>query len=173
MKTLILVLALALPVRVFAEDVCEPQDYDSEDEPNFNCPSPEEGLLVPHLNPPASIPVAEGESVTAPWDGALVHRDRMLKLGSTITAVRRLRWNDRLRLLAEYRIMLNYSEEICDANANHSHAETEIYREALQTANERVESSQAWFRSPWFGFTIGFISAAALVALSAYVLMAI
>lgn len=173
MRALILILALSVPGSVFAQDYCEPQNYDGEDEPDFNCPSPEEGLLVPHLNPPPSIPVVEGETVTAPWEGALVHRDRLLRMGTTITAIRRLRWNDRIRLMTEYRILLDYHEEICEANANHSHAETEFYREAMQTANERVESSRAWFRSPWFGFTVGFVSAAALVALTAYALTAI
>lgn len=173
MRALVIILILTFPVAVHAEEYCQPQDYDSEDQPDFDCPGPEEGLLVPRLNPPPSIPVVEGESLSAPWEGALVHRDRLLRMGTTITAIRRLRWNDRVRLLTEYQILLSYNSDICDANANHAQAEIEFYREALDTANERVQSSRAWHKSWWFGFTVGIVSAGALVALTAYALMAI
>lgn len=173
MKYLAPILILLAPMAAAAQTICPPQDYDSETEPNFDCPSPSEESMIPRLSPPPSIPVEVGDVVEAQWEGAVVHRDRLVRMGLTITALRRLRWADRLRLRAEFQIRLEHQDEVCDANLEHAQAETEVYQEALQLANERVESSQAWYRSWWFGFTLGVVAAGALVALTAYALSAV
>jgi hypothetical protein len=165
---------LLVPSIALAEPrVCGPQNYDSETEPDFECPSPTELEMVPRLRPPPSVPVEVGDIVEAQWEGAVVHRDRLIQMGLTIRALRRLRWADRLRIHAEYEIRLTHQTEVCDARLEHAEERTEVYREALGVANERVSSAQAWYRSWWFGYLMGVLSAGALVALTAYALMAI
>lgn len=169
----VLMMSLILPTGVVAEEVCEQQSYDTIEEPNFNCPSPGELEMVPDLRPPSSIPVEEGVSIEAPWAGALVHRDRLVEVGLSIKALRRLRWIDRVRILTEYQIQLEHQEGVCDANIEHANERIEIYRESLEQANANVRSAKKWYRSFGFGFTVGLISAGVLVALSAYVVTVI
>lgn len=173
MRYLAPILILLVPTQVLAQTVCGPQNYDSEAEPDFDCPSPSETSMIPRLQPPPSVPVEVGDVVEVQWEGAVVHRDRLLRMGLTVTALRRLRWSDRLRLRTEFEIRLEHREAVCAVNLEHAQAETAVHQEALETANERVESAQAWYRSWWFGFILGVVSAGALVALTVYALIAI
>lgn len=172
-RTFILLFALLVPSTVFAQQICPPQDYDSITPPNFECPSPEEPVMVPDLSPPASIPVRQGESVTAPWDGALVHRNRLLELGLRVQGLRRLRWVDRLRLQAEYDIEQDYAEELCTARVGLAEAQRDAYQEQLLASEARVVSEQAWYRSWWFGVVIGVLATGGVVALTAYALSSV
>lgn len=147
---------------------CSVQDYDSTEEPDFDCPSPGEGILAPDLSPPEAIAVHEGETVTAQWDGALVPRDRLIQLGARLQAVRRLRWLDRLRVRAEYEVELGYIDEVASARQNLLDAEVRHYREEMVANERRAESAQQWYRSVWFGLIMGFVAAGVLVGLTAY-----
>lgn len=169
MRMLVLILSLMFPVEIVAEEMCGPQSYDTIEEPDFNCPSPGEEGMVPDLSPPPSMPVEIGEMIEAPWTGALVHQDRLVEVGLSIKALRRLRWLDRISVLAEYQIQLEHQEGVCNANIEHANERIEIYRGALEDANENVSAAKKWYRSFGFGFTVGIISAGLLVALSAYV----
>ena len=166
---LTLILALMFPVELFAEEVCEQQNYDTIEEPDFNCPSPGETEFVPDLRPPPSISVIEGVTLEVPWSGALVHRDKLVEIGLNIKALRRLRWLDRIRILGEYQIQLEHQEGVCDANIEHANERIEMIRGALDQANENVSAAKKWYRSFGFGFTVGIISAGILTALAAYV----
>ena len=169
MRIFVLILSLMFPVELVAEEMCGPQSYDTIEEPDFDCPSPGEEGLVPNLSPPASIPVEIGEMLTVPWTGALVHQDRLVEVGLSIKALRRLRWLDRVSVLAEYQIQLEHQEGVCNANIEHANERIEIFRGALDQANENVSAAKKWYRSFGFGFTVGIISAGILTALAAYV----
>lgn len=170
MNVLILIALLSLPIDVEAEEMCGRESYDTLEEPNFDCPSPGEVDLLPDLRPPDSIPIEAGVEISAPWEGALVHRDKLVEVGSRIKTLRRLRWLDRLQVLTEYQIQLEYQEGVCNANINHANERIKIYQEALSRANSEVDSSRVWYKTFWFGYTIGVISASLIVALSAYIL---
>ena len=156
-----------------AQTVCGPQNYDLEDEPNFECPSPGEAEMVPDLNPPASVGVEAGDLLEAMWDGVLMHRHRVLELGLTIRALRRLRWADRLHLAEEYRIELEHAAEVAAARLEFAQEERDAYEERWRQAEQRAERSRAWWRSPALWFTVGVLTAGALVALTAYGLSAV
>ena len=168
MRAFIVILFVFVSSQTAIAEVCGAQNYDGEDMPDFDCPSPDEEAFVPDLTPPPSVPVEAGAYVRVEWEGALVHRDRLIEVGLRLSAVRRLRWADRLRLRAEYDIRAQYAEEVCDARILHARAVSDEYQSSLNQANDRISSSQAWYRSFSFGFVIGFIASGLLVALSIY-----
>lgn len=173
MRALVLALIILWPSMSLAEQHCGPQDYDSEEQPNFDCPGPGELELRVDLGPPASVPVHQGEEVVAPWDGALVHRDRLLEVGLSLRAVRRLRWADRLRLAEEYEIRLLYEQRLATARLQFAQQQRDAYQDRATAAERRAQSAQAWWRSPALWFAIGVVVAGALVALTAYGLSAV
>lgn len=170
--TFLLVFAL-VPELSAQSSICEVQNYESEITPDFDCPGPEEEGLIPDLNPPPSVPVEESREIVAEWEGALVHRDRLLQVGLTIKGLRRLRWADRLRLRREYDIYLEYVEETERIRRELVESQRDAFEERLVLSQQRTERAQAWWRSPALWFAIGFISAGAITALTAYALSAV
>jgi len=149
------------------EDPCGPQDYDGEQPPDFTCPGPEERDLRPELHPPDAVAVrqgwvvvdAEGElRLSLLWDGAVVHRDRLIEAGLWLYTVRRLRWADRLRLSREYDIRLHHAEEMGQARLDHMEAQRDAYEERWRIAEQRVRSAQTWWRSPVLWFAVGVVA---------------
>ena len=171
--TTVVLLVLFYPSSGLTQTVCGPQDYDSKQAPNFDCPGPEEEALVPRLNPPPSIPVHQGKVVEAPWDGALVHRDRLVALGLKIKALRRLRWADRLYIAERYRIEIEHARATGTIREALLEEQAEYHRERATAAERSARRASAWYRSWWFGFLSGTLVSAALVALAAYVVTAI
>lgn len=172
-RLLIIVLIFMWPSVASAERHCGPQNYDSADQPDFDCPGPGELELRVDLNPPASVPVHQGQEVMVEWDGALVHRDRLLEVGLNLRAVRRLRWLDRLRLAEEYEIRILYERRVAEARLQFAQQQRDVYRDRATAAERRVQSANAWWRSPALWFAIGVVVAGALVALTAYGLSAV
>lgn len=172
-RLLTALIVFMVPSTVSAQEICGPQDYSSETQPNFECPSPGESEMVPDLHPPASVPTKVGVTITPLWDGALVHRDRMLELGLRIQGLRRLRWADRIHSAAEYDVELQYSRELCSTRVGLAESQRDAYQEQLQLSQERVAHEQSWYRSWWFGVVVGVIGTAAVVALTAYALSAV
>ena len=156
-----------LPAFVHCEE-CILQDYDGEEAPDFDCPSPGEELISPDLNPPPAIPVREGQAVISEWEGALVPRERLIAIGLKLKAIRRLRWLDRLRLRHEFEIELQYLEEVAEARQALLDAEVRHYRERMNMSENRVNSAEKWYRSIWFGVIIGLLLSGVLVGLSVY-----
>lgn len=152
--------------------VCGIQDYDDPDnQPNFECPSPGETALVPDLNPPSEIPIFAGQIIDdVPWDGAMIHRDRMIELGLKIMALRRLRWADRINLARQQTIQLQHAQELSEIRSNYYQIQLESLQEQLQHSQNRAN---AWYRSWWFGVVVGIVSSGFLVFLTAYSLHAI
>jgi len=171
--TTVVVLILLHPSSALCQTICPPQDYDSETPPNFDCPGPEETYMIPDLNPPRSVPVEEGTELVAEWEGALVHRNRLLEVGFTITGLRRLRWADRLRLAREYQIQLEHAEELARIRLEFMEEQRDVYQERARAAEQRADRARSWWRSPALWFTIGVLTAGALVALTAYGLSAV
>lgn len=161
------------PAQGLAQTVCGPQDYDSEQAPNFECPSPEEEALVPRLHPPSSLPVRQGDTLTAPWDGVFVHRDRLILNGLKVTALRRLRWADRLHIAERYRVELEHARATGTIREELLEEQAEFRQERALAAERSARRANVWYRSWWFGFLLGTLTSTALVALAAYVVTVI
>jgi len=182
--TLCVIILFVLPVEAMAETAvlapgapCGVQDYDAEEPPDFTCPGPEEQALRPELHPPDAVSVSRGwivvdsageQHLEVPWDGALVHRDRLIEAGLWLYTVRRLRWADRLRLRLEYDIRLQHAEDMTDVRVELLEEQREAYRERWRASEQRVRSAQVWYRSPVLWFAVGVVVTGGLVALTAY-----
>lgn len=169
----VLLLVLLFPIPSVAQTICPPQDYTIASQPNFDCPSPGEAEMVPDLRAPVSIPVHSGEAVAAPWDGALVHRDRLVELGLRVHALRRLRWADTLHLAAQYAVNLEHVQELGRVQLEHMTAQRDAYQERWQAAEERASRAERWWHSPALWVGVGVVVAGCLVALTAYGLSAV
>jgi len=169
----VVLLIVLYPSSGLTQTVCGPQNYDSKQAPNFDCPGPEEGALIPRLNPPRSVPMKQGDIAEAQWDGALVHRDRLVEYGLKLKALRRLRWADRLYIAERFRIEVAHARETATIRETLLEEQAEYHQERATAAERAVRRAGAWYRSWWFGFLSGTLVAAALVALAAYVVTAI
>lgn len=165
----ILLLILLLPARA-AWGQCPDQDYSAASAPDFGCVSPGERDMAPQLGAPDSLPVRSGETVTAPWDGALVHRDRLLEVGLQIKGLRRLRWIDRLQLSGNYTAQRDYLEALLVAEQAHQERLRDRYEAQLDKLNEQLTKSSAWYRSAWFGIVVGIAVTSLAVAALAFLL---
>jgi len=168
---LLILILLFLPQTASGE--CARQDYDSKQAPDFDCPGPEEEVLTPDLQAPPSIPVHQDEEVVPQWDGALVHRDRLVLIGLKLRAVRQIRWVERLRLSELHQIELAYVREQNAIREELLERQAVAARERALAAESRTDRAQAWYRSVWFGLILGFTAAAALVVAAAYIVTAI
>lgn len=168
----ILLVALTPQLSV-AEFECELQDYDSEVAPDFDCPGPDERILVPDIDFHGSVPLEVGEEFTPEWPGAFVDVDRLVQMGMILKASRRLRWADRRRLRLQYEIELEYNMSLAQAQIDYMTDQRDNYRQQLNTANDRIKDSNSWWRSPVLWFAVGVVATVGLVALSAYGLSAV
>ena len=134
--------------------------------------SPEEAAMVPSLSPPASVPVKAWDELVAPWDGAMVHRARLIQTGLKITALRRLRWADRVRLRSEAEAELEHAQALAAARLEHMQAQRDAYVERLEAAEARAESSRVWWRSPVLWVCVGAVITIGLVLVTGYGLSA-
>ncbi len=179
-RQLAVALVFLFPSTVTAQTICGPQNYDLPQPPDFTCPSPDESGLVPDLNPPPSIPVqagwkllnAQGVVKNIEYDGAVVHRDKLIEMGLKLHAVRRLRWADRLRLKGEYDVGLQHCEDTHVAEEKLLKTQRDDIQARFTASQQAVSDANAWYRSFWFGFVVGIISTGALIALVAYALNA-
>jgi hypothetical protein len=157
---------------VMAEQRCGLQDYDSIQQPDFDCPGPDELTLQVDLHAPPSVPIHEDDELIVPWEGALVHRDRLIEVGLTLRAVRRLRWADRVRLSEEFRVRLQYENSVAASRLLFAQQQRDVYRDRALAADQRTGSAQSWWRSPSLWFGIGVVVAGVLVALTGWALSA-
>ena len=149
---------------------CERQNYDSDEPPDFSCPSPDEDVLVPDFDLPASIPVEEGQSVLAPWPAALVARERLVYLGLRIRALRRLRWLDRQVARQRLEIETRYQRDVAQATISAEREQIASLRQYIERLEQSLSAETAWYRSTWFGLVLGIVISGALVAITAVVI---
>jgi len=155
----LILLILLIPSTAHPQGVdnCSTQNYNSEAPPNFGCPGPDEDLFVPVLSPPASVPVARGTNVVAEWDGALVHRDSLLLVGSRLKAARRLRWLDRLTFSERYAIEVELVRRAAEIQHDHLEQRNTLMRERVELLEQDRARQGAWYRSWWFGVVVGVV----------------
>lgn len=167
-----LLVSFLLSTQAFAQD-CEVQDYELDERPDFDCPGPGENDLIAPTTAPASVPVAAGETVVALWDGALVHRDRLIYMGLRIRGIRRLRWLDTQLSLERAEIEAIYRDERDDAVDEYCDQRVQHYRDQATAARDTANRATAWYRSFYFGLAVGLVISGVLIALAAYVVTVI
>jgi len=163
----------AFPSPSRAQRVCTPQNYALDEQPDFDCPGPGEAELIVPTTAPASVPVEAGQTITAEWSGALVHRDRLIYVGLRLKAVRRLRWLDTRLSVERAEIEETHRNEVAEANEEFCNQRVQHYQDQVATARAAVGRAGAWYRQFWFGLTVGLVISGALIALAAYVVTAI
>ena len=157
---LVAVLIMLLPLPAYAQRQCPKQIYaDPTLSPDFDCPGPGEDELLPQLELKVSVPLNQKQP--APWDGILMDRNRVLKLGFRIKAVRRLRWEE-LQYCSELAAAeVDYVEANAQAEIDLLKSQRENYKLQTDVLQEEIARRGKWYRSPAIWFTVGFVVAAA------------
>lgn len=157
---LAVVLIVLLPFPSYAQKQCPKQDYtDTVQAPDFDCPGPGEDELLPQLELKVSVPLKKTQP--APWDGILMDRNRVFKLGFRIKAVRRLRWEE-LQYCGELAAAeIEYVGQIAQAEIDLLKSQRENYKSQTTVLQEEITRLSKWYRSPSVWFAVGFVVAAA------------
>jgi hypothetical protein len=135
---------------------CTIQDYTKEKPaPNFNCPSPMEEELIPNSDSPIklSVPLLQGK--VAPWDGILLDPAKVIKLGLTITALRRLRWLDTIDSQIRTKVNLRLIEDNYKTNLKLVIIQRDDNQLKLQQSQKNLVESQKWYKYWAFGVIVG------------------
>ena len=109
MKTLVILALLGLTAPSWAQQPpCTTQDYsDPAKAPDWTCPGPDEGILVPDMSFRPSVGLDAGAAyqrsdqtglVKLTYPAVLMDKDKVLQLGLRIQALRRLRWLERHKM---------------------------------------------------------------------------
>ena len=161
--TILITLLAILPVH--AEEGSCPSEEHRGAGPQFECEAPDEGELLPDISAPDAIPVRANMELIAPWDGALVHRDHLVRIRMRVLVLRRLRWLDHQEWLEQQELELRTLAQI-------HQAQTAASREAnLQLKEELKDERARSHRRIWVLATVGVVSAIALLtSITLYVL---
>jgi hypothetical protein len=153
--SLLIACMIAAPVTVYA-DPCIAQTYTDESKPpNFDCPGPgEEQLVYPKQAAPA-VGVKKEQKV--PFDGVLLTTGKAQRLGSRVTALRRLRHNDTITAQKKLAAELKLQESIRQAKEDLLKARSEDYKKQVQHKNSELLEANKWYRSFTFGLIVGIV----------------
>lgn len=162
--------ALLLPLTARADDkTCGPQDYQSENEPDYECPSPGETVFVPEsqMRPSLGVPSGsvlrlKGSSRFRPvrYDAILMDKLRAMHLGLRIVALRKLRYLDGQTLRSECLIQEAFTAKRQDTIDKLHQAQKDKLKNNISHLNQllaqkerKINALSAWWRSPllWFG----------------------
>ena len=150
---LLALLALAGAAR--AAD-CQIQDYASDAEPDYACPSPGELALLGGLALPDPRPIDAGAAADA--DGFLVTTEFLIAVGVQLQAVRRLRWIDNWEARKRFALDLTLARGQADAEVALSDAaEAACERQVDRLA--KVQDAAWWERGElWAGLGVGILA---------------
>lgn len=163
---LIAVLTQLWPTVVFAAD-CPRQDYSNpKTEPDYNCPGPEEETMVPPLQMSDSLELLKGK--TAPWDGVLMDKNRVLFLGLRVKALRRIRYIERQSFAQKIEAESTFLKASAKADLDLRTSQRDSYKEQLVQAQKDLAKAHAWYRSWTFGMVLGIVVTAAGATALAY-----
>jgi|WetSurSiteA1Bulk_404760.scaffolds.fasta_scaffold34274_2 hypothetical protein len=142
-----------------AQTVCGPQNYVVKIEPNYDCPSPQEDVLVPDLQAQPSVELLKG--AVAPRDGVLLDKNRVLVLGLRIKALRHIRWIETVAAGQKLTAEVAYQQKIAKAQADLQTSQIESYKRQLIETQEALAREQKWYKSWTFGVVVGIVVTAA------------
>jgi len=149
-----------LPSSGACEETCPMQVYTVPDkEPNYDCPSPQESVLIPDLPAKSSTGLKLGQA--APFDGVLLDKDRLLVLGLRIKALRRIRYVETISSAQTLKAEVAYQQKVGKAQQDLLSSQVGSYKAQLQNAQEELAKERRWYKSWTFGVVVGVVVTAA------------
>ena len=153
---------------------CVVQSYsDPKSEPDWACPGPDEGILIPEvrLRPSIGLEVGaayrrsrgEGE-IQLNFPMVLMDRDRVLHLGMKIKALRKLRWLERHRMDEVLRVERRYMQDRLKAQLDLEKSRVKVALQQRDRLRKSLSEARAWYRSWTFGFIVGVVTVASATA---------
>lgn len=162
----VMILSSARPC--FAED-CTPQTYtDPAKEPNYDCPSPQENVLVPDTQAQPSVEVKKGDA--APQSGILMDKTRVINLGLRIKALRHIRWIETTAAAKKLSAEIAYQQKVAQAKDDLLKSQVESYKKQYTDTRDELLKERKWYKSWSFGLVVGIVvtsAAATAIAVAA------
>jgi len=167
MRTTLILIALLLSVPAWAQKApCLLQDYDKDKEPRYDCPGPEEGVLVRPGQHKKSVAIKLG--ARAPWRGILLDKGRVIDLGLKIESLRYLRWRDRKDARLKLETEIKYGAAMSRARGDLFKVQVGDLKGQNQAQRARIAQLASWYRGPVLWFVVGVVvtagGAAAIIA---------
>lgn len=177
-KLVILLALLGLTAPAWAQQPCTTQDYsDYSKQPDWTCPGPDEGLLVPDMTFRPSIGLGADSAyqrsdqtglVKLTYPAVLMDKDKVLQLGLRIQALRRLRWLERHKMSDVVEVERRHMSDRLTAKLKLEQSRVkEVVQQRDQARKER-DSARAWYRSWTFGLVVGVVTTTAATIAVAY-----
>ena len=159
----LIILTILVSFPVYGQKQCPRQIYtDLSVEPDCNCPGPGEEDLLPKLELKETVALEPNQP--APWAGLLMDKNRVLRLGLRVKALRRLRWEE-LRYCGELAAAeLDYLEDTSQAEINLRTSQRDTYKAQVDVLQKEVARLSGWYRSPILWFSVGVVVTAAATA---------
>ena len=179
MRTLVILALMGLCAPAWAQQPpCTTQDYsDPAKQPDWECPGPDEGILVPDVPFRPSVGLEAGASyrktpqvgeARLDYDTVLMDKAKALQLGLRIQALRRLRWLERHKMKDLVEVERRYVGDRLTAQLK---LEQSRVKEAVQqrdSARKERDSAKKWYRSWTFGLVVGVVTTTAATIAIAY-----
>jgi hypothetical protein len=174
MRTLVILAALALSAPAWGQQVpCMVQDYSNPTKaPNWRCPGPDEGILVPDLKFNPSLGLEAGSQVTLKgakkpivlgYKTVVLDKDKVLQLGLRIQGLRRLRWLERHRATETTRIERKYMSDRITAQVKLEQSRVKVATSQRDQARKERDEARKWYRSWTCGLVVGIVVTTAAV----------
>jgi len=177
MKNLISILVLATAVPAWAEP-CVEQDYsDPDGRPRWDCPGPDEGVLLPDIKfkPSVGLDVGAGYRKTdkqalikLDYPAVLMDKDKVIQLGLRIQGLRRLRWLDMHRHDRLLEIEKKHVGKTLQAKIDLEKSRVKALTSQRDDARRQRDEAKKWYRSWTFGLIVGIVVTTAAAGGIAY-----
>lgn len=179
MRTLVILACLALCAPAWGQQKpCTTQDYSNPAKaPRWDCPGPDEGILVPDIKFNPSLGLPAGSSVTPKgakkatllsFDTVLLDRAKVTQLGLRIQGLRRLRWLERHRATELVRIERKYMSDRLTAQLKLEQSRIKVAVQQRDQARKERDAARKWYRSWTFGLVVGVVTTTAATIAIAY-----
>jgi len=179
MRTLVVLACLALCAPAWGQQKpCTVQDYsDPAKAPDWRCPGPDEGILVPDIKFNPSLGVPAGSSVHLKgakkpsligFDTVLLDRAKVTQLGLRIQGLRRLRWLERHKTAEVVKIERRYMSDRLTAQLKLEQSRVKVAVQQRDQARKERDRARAWYRSWSFGLVVGVVTTTAATIAIAY-----
>ena len=146
MRYLIVLVLCLSPLSVYATDQCPQQSYtDAAKEPNYDCPSPQEYVLVPDLPVLPSVSLKKDDK--APREGILLDVNRVFQLGLRIKALRHIRWIETTASDKKIKVEVGYQQSVAKALNRFA----EFVCECFTPEGKFVEDPKVYLKNPGKG----------------------
>ncbi len=177
MRALVVLSILALCAPAWGQKPCTVQNYtDPNKAPNWRCPGPDEGILVPNIKFKPSLGLEAGSSITPKgaksillnYSAVVLDKDKVLQLGLRIQGLRRLRWLERHKAVETTNIERRYISDRLTAQIKFEQSRVKVVVGQRNQARKERDTARKWYRSWTCGLIVGVVITTAVVIGTAY-----